>query len=232
VTGDPARSPLAEQLLGLAERRHDGVLAAPGRQHEIHLRAGRITHVRAGGTAGDPGAPGDPGSPGGPAGPDAAAGVSAVAALAAREAFLDGVREFLSADPGAATRWKAPKTRSPLDSAGVHLSVPAVLAEVARRCAVLERLDDVVTPDTPLTRRPELPDAVRITPAQWALLARVEETATPRELAAALGDSVFRSVCRAYELLRLGLLEGPPATVPVRYGARSLFLGGYAQGLS
>lgn len=215
MTVDPAGSPLAEQLLGLAEQRHDGVLAAPGRQLEIHLRAGRITHVRAGGdVAGDPG-PGE-------------AGVSAGAALAAREAFLDGVREFLSADPGAAVRLRSPRTRPPLDTAGVHLSVPAVLAEVARRCAVLERLEAVVTPETPLTRPAELPDAaVRITPAQWAVLAQVDRETTPRELAAALGDSVFRTVCRAYELLRLGLLEGPPTTPPVRYGARPLFLAGH-----
>jgi hypothetical protein len=214
VSVDPAGSPLADQLLGLAERRHDGVLAAPGRQLEIHLRAGRITHVRAAGAGAD-----DPG-PG-------ATGVSAGAALAAREAFLDGVREFLSADPGAAVRWRSPETRSPLDTAGVHLSVPAVLAEVARRCAVLERLEGVVTPETPLTRPAELPDAaVRITPAQWAVLSQVDGGTTPRELAAALGDSVFRAVCRAYELLRLGLLEGPPTTAPVRYGARPLFLAG------
>jgi hypothetical protein len=216
VSADPAGSPLAEQLLGLAERRHDGVLAAPGRRHEIHLRAGRITYVRAGGAESGDEAGGEP-------------GVSAGAALAAREAFLDGVREFLSADPGAAVRWRSPKTRPPLDTSGVHLSVPAVLAEVARRCAVLERLDGVITPETPLTRPAELPDAaVRITPEQWALLARVEGATTPRELAAALGDSVFRTVCRAYVLLRLGLLAGPPETGDVRHGARPLFLTGYA----
>jgi len=206
VTSDPAGSPLAEQLLGLAERRHDGVLAAPGRQHEIHLRAGRITHVRAGG-------------------PDAAAGGSTGAALAAREAFLDGVREFLSADPGAAVRWRAPKARPPLDTAGVHLSVPAVLAEVARRCAVIERLDGVLTVDSPLARRPELPGAaVRITPQQWALLVLAEDGVTPRELAGPLGDSVFRTLCRCYELLRLGLLDAPSATGPDPAGARPLFL--------
>jgi hypothetical protein len=104
-----------------------------------------------------------------------------------------------------------------------------VLAEVARRCAVLERLDELITVDTPLSRRSELPSAaVRITQQQWALLSGVEGATTPRELAAALGDSVFRTVCRAYELLRLGLLAGPPESGEVRYGARPLFLAGYA----
>ena len=202
MTADQAASPPAEQLLGLAARRQDGVLADPGRRHEIHLRAGRITHVLVGGVRPGPGP-----------GPDRAAGTAA-AALATREAFVDGVRELLDADPGAAARW-APKRRSPLDTAGVRLNVPGVLAEVGRRRAVLERLAGLVTADAPLARRPELPvAAVRITPRQWALLALAEEGVTPRELAGPLGDSVFRTVCRCHELLRLGLLDAPSATAP------------------
>jgi hypothetical protein len=218
VTGDPAAASLAELLAAVAGRRHEGVLVAPGRRDEIHLRGGRITHVSRQG----------PGHPG--AGPPAArrGDVPPGPALAARESFLDAVREYLDADP-AASRWRQARGRRPLDSSGVSLSVAVVLAEAARRRDVLDRLEEVVTPETPLTRPAELPDAaVRITPEQWAVLSQVDGPTTPRELAAALGDSVFRSVCRAYELLRLGLLAGPAATARVRYGTHPLFISGYA----
>jgi hypothetical protein len=45
-----------------------------------------------------------------------------------------------------------------------------------------------------------------VTPAQWALLAAVSGNATPRDLAGRLGDSVFRAVCRAHDLVVLGLI--------------------------
>ena len=219
MTADPA--PLAEQLVSLAETRHDGVLGRPGRRDEIHLRGGRITHVRANGA--------DRPAPASRPGADPAVGavpaVTAVEALAARESLVDGVRELLGAGAAATGQWRASRNRRPLDLAGVRLGVPAVLAEVARRRAVLERLRGVVTTETPLTRRAELPvAAVRVTPEQWALLALVDGAATPRELAGPLGDSVFRTLCRAYELMRLGLLAAEPAPDPARGRLRPVLL--------
>jgi hypothetical protein len=216
VTADPVGSALAEQLVGLAERRHEGVIAAHGRHDEIHFRAGRITHVRAEGTRTRTGAHAAPGEHPG----DVAADVM----LAARESFLDAVREFLGAESGPA-RWRSSRGRRPLDVSGVRLSVPAVLSEVDRRHTILRRLDGLINPETPLTRRSELPGAaMRITPEQWAVLVLVGDATTPRELAVELGDSVFRTLCRAYELVRLGLLRTPSIPDPARGNAWRTFL--------
>jgi hypothetical protein len=189
-------SPLADQLSGLAERRADAVLTAAGRDGEVHLLSGVITHA---------------GRPGAAHGGDDRPGADA---LTTWELALDALRAFLHPATGSPARWRASRNPRPLDPAGLRLRVPAVLAEARRRQALLERLEPVVGLATPLTRRAELPDAaVRVTPAQWALLALLDVPATPGELAGALGDSPFRTLCRSYELVTLGLLTTPAGDV-------------------
>jgi hypothetical protein len=93
---------------------------------------------------------------------------------------------------------------------GRPLAVETLLAEVQRRHEILRQLGPVVTPDTTVTCElwPGLTSA-QVLPAQWALLVRAGEPATPRGLALQLGRSVFGTTIEVYRLLELGLLVVP-----------------------
>jgi hypothetical protein len=139
---------------------------------------------------------------------------SLTGALAPTEAVIDAVTELLMKD----SRYAKFRHAEDPPPAQVHpLPVESLLAEVQRRHAVLRQLAPVLTPDTAVTRKPTLDSpAAQVSSAQWGLLVRVGDGATPRGLALHLGRSVFGTTIEAYRLTELGLLAvtGTPALSP------------------
>jgi uncharacterized protein DUF4388 len=152
---------------------------------------------------------------GGPGGLVPVRSVSSVTgALAPTEAVIDAVTELLMRE----SRYgKFRHSAEPPPGQVNPLAVESLLAEVQRRHAVLRQLAPVLTPDTAVTRKPTLDSpAAQVSSAQWGLLVRVGDGATPRGLALHLGRSVFGTTIEAYRLTELGLLAvtGTPALSP------------------
>jgi hypothetical protein len=65
----------------------------------------------------------------------------------------------------------------------------------------------VLKADTAVARNPQLrSDSIRVSALQWALLIRVRDGSTPRDLARDLNRSVFGTTAEVYRLLALRLL--------------------------
>lgn len=132
------------------------------------------------------------------------------AALAMTEPTVDAALDLLSAQ---ARYGKFRPSRVPDAGLTPDMPLEVLLAEVARRQRVLRQLSAVLTPDTALARNPRIsPESIRVSALQWALLIRVGSGSTPRDLAWALGRSVFGTTAEAYRLLarRLLLVAGDP----------------------
>ena len=158
-------------------------------------------------------------SGGGPGGLVPARSVSNLTgALAPTEAVIDAVTELLMKDSRYA---KFRHTEDPPPGQVHPLPVESLLAEVQRRHAVLRQLAPALTPDTAVTRKPTLDSpAAQVSSAQWGLLVRVGDGATPRGLALHLGRSVFGTTIEAYRLVDLGLLAvSGTAALPPAGGA-------------
>jgi hypothetical protein len=98
----------------------------------------------------------------------------------------------------AATPAPAPAGSIPLDT---------LLAEVTRRQRLLHQMSAVLSADTAVIRNPWLrPPGVRVTATEWALLIRVRDRVTPRQLAWQLRRSVLGTTADIYRLMVLGLL--------------------------
>jgi hypothetical protein len=123
------------------------------------------------------------------------------------ELIVDALTELLSSESRFAKFRQAEAFPVGL---GRPLAVETLLAEVQRRHEILRQLGPVVNPDTTVTCElwPGLTSA-QVSPAQWALLVRAGEPATPRGLALQLGRSVFGTTVEVYRLLELGLLAVP-----------------------
>jgi hypothetical protein len=198
---DGSPSPGVTRLRKLAAARSSGTLPFPGvSEGAVYLRHGQVAAAECLRTPG----PGQAGSL-----PDSADPVGRLsAALAATEPTLDALLELLSAGGRPARFRSAP---GPAAVAG-HLQLPVdgLLAEVARRQRLLRQLAPVLTADTvvvrcPATRSPQ----IRVSATQWAVLIRVRDGATPRELAWQLRRSVFGTTTEIYRLLALRLLSVP-----------------------
>ena len=144
---------------------------------------------------------------GGTAGPFGRLG----ALLAATEPTLDAALELLASE----SRYgKFRPTEFLGFSAARSIPLEWLLAEVARRQRLLRQLSAVLTPDTTVVRNPQLSEpGIQVSARQWAVLIRVREGATPRDLAWELSRSVFGTTAEVYRLLALRLLSaaGQPA---------------------
>lgn len=77
-------------------------------------------------------------------------------------------------------------------SPAFSLPLEWLLAEVARRQQLLKQLSAALTPDTAVVRNPQMTSpSVQVSARQWALLIRVKDGTTPRDLAWELNGSVF-----------------------------------------
>jgi hypothetical protein len=87
------------------------------------------------------------------------------------------------------------------------LEASLVVAEVARRIAILEQLRAAVAPETLLTRASRLPQQkVRLSAAQWDLIRTTDGATSVCRMAWLLGRGVFTTTLEAYALIRLGIL--------------------------
>jgi hypothetical protein len=127
--------------------------------------------------------------------------------LALTEPTIDAVTELLSSESRYA------KFRAGDDPPVAHvraIPVDTLLTEVQRRREVLRQLTAVITPDTRIALEPSLDSpAAQVSAAQWSLLVHVGDGTTPRDLAMAVGHSVFSTTVEVYRLLALGLLTVP-----------------------
>jgi hypothetical protein len=219
---------IAARLRKLAAAQATGALPFSGYDDgAIYLRGGNVIGARSCRTPAGP-APAGPVpagpvpaslSPAGPAPasepPALAVGrLHAIARIA--EPIVDAALELLSSDsrysrfqpgepgpggPGAGE----PGPGGP--AAGI--AVEDLLAEVARRQRLLRQVSVIVTAETAVTRNPRLRSPVQVSAWQWALLIRIGDGTTPRDLAWDLNRSVFGTTLDVYRLLVLRLLSAP-----------------------
>lgn len=136
-----------------------------------------------------------------------------MAALAVAEATADASLELLS---GSARYAKFRPSDSAAIGAARSIALEDLLTEITRRRRLLKELSSAITPDTPLRRTSDLQaPAIRVSAAQWALLIRIQDGRSPRELAWKLSRSVFSTTLEAYRLMCLGLVSAS-AEVPPR----------------
>lgn len=168
--------------------------------------------------------------------PEVAAGQAQLTASAPKigelarltEATVDAAADLLSSR-SAWARFLA-GAAAPISSP-LRISVADLLSEVARRRRFLEQLTGI-TADTAVARIPQLGhQRVQVSALQWALLIRMQAESTPRDLAWALGRSVFGTTAEVHRLMTLGLVAaaGPDAgrTGPTPGTAASARTAGY-----
>ena len=128
------------------------------------------------------------------------------------ELIIDALTELLSSE----SRYAKFRQAEVLPVGRGHpIAVETLLAEVRRRHEVLRQLAAVLIPDTLVARDPSLDaPSAQVSPAQWALLARVGDGTTPRGLAVQQGRSVFGTTIEVYRLVQLGLLVVPGRPAP------------------
>jgi hypothetical protein len=218
-TGTPARAAasragqLTARLRKLATAGSTGTLPLTGaRDGIVHLRAGQVTGAESSRTP-EPGtgpaarplasvpAPGDRAQHATSL-PDPAM----TAALTLLEPTVDAVLDLIA---GEASCGRFRPVKGPTADPAIALPVEPLLAEIARRRQLLHQMAKTVTPDTVVTRNPAvLAPRFQITALQWALLIRAGAGTTPRDLAFALGRSVFGTTAEVYRLMALRLLSG------------------------
>ena len=139
--------------------------------------------------------------------------IGEVAALA--EATVDAALDLLSSR-SACGRFRTGAT-API-STMLRISVADLLAEVTRRRRLLGQLTGI-TADTTVARNPQFGhQRVQVSALQWALLIRVQAGATPRDLAWALGRSVFGTTAEVHRLMTLGLVTATGSLVAATGG--------------
>ena len=86
-----------------------------------------------------------------------------------------------------------------------------VLAEVARRKAVLAGMTLGVQPQRPVRRVPRLPlERIRLTATQWNIARAADGRRTPLDIAWLLGHGGFATTMAVHQLARLGVLTTDP----------------------
>jgi hypothetical protein len=104
---------------------------------------------------------------------------------------------------------RMPADRLPVDGVVVGgLVVDGLLAELSRRREMLRQMSEYVTADTVVARAAQLHSSrIQVSALQWALLIRARTPVTPRDLAFALGRSVFGTTVEVYRLMTLRLMS-------------------------
>ena len=166
----------------------------------IYLANGMVVHAESRGTPGP-----DLAERAVPGNGEVAQRFGRIAAIRAlTEATMDAVLDLLS-DQARLSRFRPAK--EPPAAAALGIPLEALLAEVARRQRLLRQMSAVLTADTAVMRNPDIPhDAIGVSALQWALLIRMGAVSTPRDLAWALGRSVFSTTAEIYRLLTLRLI--------------------------
>ena len=217
---------IAARLRKLAAAHSTGMLPFPGdNDGALYFRDGNVVFGESKRTPGlvppdgaEPAAPGpgpEPADPAQAGGPRPAGRLTAL--LTVTEQTVDAALELLSSESRFA-RFRS--TRVLGFTTAASIPVDWLLAEVTRRQRLLRQLAPVLSPDAAVTRHPHLDmPGVQVSAGQWALLIRVRDQSTPRDLAWELGRSVFGTTAEVYRLIVLRLLAaaGMPAAPP--YGS-------------
>jgi hypothetical protein len=194
------RAPVTSQLSSLAAAGRTGMLRVPGDNFgTIYLRLGVVTGAEA------HGAP-DLASRLArlPTGTNGDALDALTRAWVIREAIADAALIMLAGAPRSA---RFTVSQAPDPNGAATMTVADLLAEVNRRQEVIRQLPTALTVDTAVVRNPRLrARRVHVSASQWALLARMNEPATPRELAIASGASVFATTLAVFRLIAIDLV--------------------------
>jgi hypothetical protein len=206
---------IAARLRKLAVARSTGTLPfTGGHDGAIYLRDGKVVFAESKRTPGPAIPEGlDSAPPGGGSAGDTGNAVSGPpfgtlsVLLAVTEPTVDAALELLSSE----SRYgKFRPAGTPGFSPAFSLPLEWLLAEVARRQQLLRQLSAVLTPDTAVVRNPQMSSpGVQVSARQWALLIRVKDGTTPRDLAWELNGSVFGTTAEVSRLLALRLLSVP-----------------------
>ncbi|HET9081949.1 MAG TPA: hypothetical protein VFO01_15740 [Trebonia sp.] len=201
------RAPVTSQLSRLALAGRTGVLRIPGNHTgTIRLYQGMVTHVESSGTPGL-----DSRLARWSTTPDAGTPGALTRAWVLREAICDAALAMLTGAPRSG-RFTAGDTPGPDGDAA--MTVAEMLTEVNRRLEVIRQLPAAAPADTVVVRNPRLSArGVHVSASQWALLVRMNEATTPRQLAIGCGTSVFTTTLQVFRLITMDLVTtagGPP----------------------
>ena len=209
---------IAARLRKLAVARSTGTLPFSGdNDGAIYFKDGKVVFAASKRTPGPAAPQGLAGAPGSGSAADPGKGGRAQpfgplsALLTVTEPTVDAALELLSSE----SRYAKFRSAAVLGfSPAFSIPLEWLLAEVARRQQLLKQLSAVLTPDTTVVRNPQMSSpGVQVSAQQWALLIRVKDGTTPRDLAWELSRSVFGTTAEVSRLLALRLLSvaGHPA---------------------
>ena len=230
------RDPAAARLHKIAAERRTGRLPFAGSDGgAIYVQDGKVVYAESRRTPGTPATAALARSAAGeqagvPPGYPLLPARSVTEILAVAEPTVDAALELMSGE-SRPSRFRP--ASGPAAGRAPGISVAALLAEVARRQRLLGQMATVLTADTAIVRSPHLPHrSIRVSARQWALLIRVQDGSTPRDLAWALSRSVFSMTAEVYRLLTLRLVavdHGPrrktgPDEAPARRLAALSFI--------
>ncbi|MCT9928678.1 hypothetical protein N5079_00440 [Planotetraspora sp. A-T 1434] len=231
------RDPLVVRLGKLADSGQTGVLRLPGDLGgAIYLSEGDVVFAEskrtpgpASGLARQPGRPheadpaGSRANRGGPADAvDPEIAGSLAWRFAVREATVDAALELLSSRPRHALLQRFRESGTPTVGTVGGMSLPALLTEVNRRQEIVKQMSISLTADTAVLRNPHIDSPeLQVSELQWALLIRMRDRSTPRDLAWELGHSVFGTTVEVSQLIALGLVSVVGAPSPREPGEPS-----------
>jgi hypothetical protein len=200
---------VAARLRRIATERRTGQLPFAGSSGAIYVQNGKVVYAESRLTPGPAAMTGfvsaavairnglAPGNP-------LPAARSVAAIMAVTEPTVDAVLDLMSRETRP-SRFRSAKVS--LAGLTPGIGVAALLAEVARRRRLLAQMGPVLTADTAIGRNPHpRRPAIRVSALQWALLIRVRDGSTPRDLAWDLGRSVFGTTAEIYRLMILRLV--------------------------
>jgi hypothetical protein len=135
----------------------------------------------------------------------------------ATEATIDAAMDLMSVRPRH-VRFTEPGEETGPGIAAIPgipgMPLTTLMAEVTRRHRLLEQIAAVLSPDAAVTRNLRLRSrAVHVCDSQWAILMRLGQPVTPRDVALELGQSVFGTTIEVYRMVIMDLVSvaGAPA---------------------
>ena len=134
----------------------------------------------------------------------------------ATETTIDAAAELMSTRPRH-VRFRDPEEDAdgPGSTGIPGMPLTTLMAEVNRRHNLLGQIAGVLTADAAVARNLRLRShAVHVSDGQWTILMRLDQPATPRGLALALGRSVFGMTIEVYRMVIMDLVS--PIDVPAR----------------
>jgi hypothetical protein len=132
----------------------------------------------------------------------------------ATEATIDAAMDLMSVRPQHVRFTEPGEETGPGIAAIPGMPLTTLMAEVTRRHRLLEQIAAVLTPDAAVTRNLRLRSrAVHVCDSQWAILMRLGQPVTPRDVALELGQSVFGTTIEVYRMVIMDLVSvaGAPA---------------------